>query len=170
MGWFRKKPTPPSNRTRALQAEIEQIEAQIKLLAERAAQAPSPRSTSPVASPQPAQAPAASSARPSLPREQVFERVDHQRLSVPPEAANKALYNELGVRRYDLAGAWQRWLGHFRSQPNQHQTFVRLLAAGNIQGLRPLRYEKHVARRRFIVLALVFCAILYGVIYMFVHH
>ncbi|MBE7501147.1 MAG: hypothetical protein HS113_12725 [Verrucomicrobiales bacterium] len=39
------------------------------------------------------------------------------------------------------------------------------LAAGNVQGLRPLRYEKRVARNRFLMLLAAFIVILYGLIY-----
>jgi hypothetical protein len=111
-------------------------------------------------------------ARPAVPTaakpvEQVFEKVDHQRLQTPPEAASKALYNELGVRKYDLPGAWQRLKGLFRGSTAQNQTLVRLLAAGNIQGLRPLRYEKRVARRRFVIFVVVLFLVLWGIIAMF---
>jgi hypothetical protein len=101
------------------------------------------------------------------PVEQVFEKVDHQRLQTPPEAASKALYNELGVRKYDLPGAWQRIKGFFQGSTAQNQTLVKLLAAGNIQGLRPLRYEKRVARRRFVIFVMVLFLVLWGIIAMF---
>ena len=40
------------------------------------------------------------------------------------------------------------------------------LAAGSPQGLRPMRYEKRVARNRFIVLAVVFLAAMWGILVM----
>ena len=44
------------------------------------------------------------------------------------------------------------------------------LAAGGIQGLRPLRYEKRVARNRFIALVIVLLVILLGVFSIFLHN
>jgi hypothetical protein len=106
-------------------------------------------------------------ASPAQPAEQVFEKVDHRRLQTPPEASGKAFYNELGVRKYDLPGAVARLRGLFRGSTAQNQTLVKLLAAGNIQGLRPLRYEKRVARRRFLIFVVVLFLLLWGIIAMF---
>ncbi len=44
------------------------------------------------------------------------------------------------------------------------------LAAGGLQGLRPLRYEKRVARNRFIALVLLLFLILLGFFAVFVKH
>ena len=38
------------------------------------------------------------------------------------------------------------------------------LAAGSIQGLRPMRYEKRVARNRFLVLAVIIVLVLWGLV------
>jgi hypothetical protein len=43
---------------------------------------------------------------------------------------------------------------------------VNYLAAGGVQGLRPLRYEKRVARNRFFVLVVVVTAVLVGLFLM----
>ncbi|MCX6905132.1 MAG: hypothetical protein NTW03_16965, partial [Verrucomicrobia bacterium] len=91
-------------------------------------------------------------------------------LQAPPEAVSKSLYNELGVRRYDLPGAWERLKNHFKGTATQNQTFVKLLAAGNIQGLRPLRYEKRVARLRFVFFVVGLLLLLWGIIARFVRH
>lgn len=150
MGWLRKKkPDPISDRARALQAEIEQLEQQIHELSEQAGQSqPRLRSTTLPKRPAPAKPVA-----PEPPPEQVFETLDHQRLQMPPEEINKALYNELGVRKYDLPAAWRKFKSLFQGTEATHQPFVKYLAAGNIEGLRPLRYEKRIARRRFILFA-----------------
>ena len=47
---------------------------------------------------------------------------------------------------------------------------MKYLAAGGVQGLRPMRYEKRVARNRFIVLVVVLFVILLGVISLFVRN
>jgi hypothetical protein len=195
MGWPRKKKDPVSDRAQVLRSEIERLESQIQELAQAPVKTPAPAQPASGPSERPAQARPEPSAVPrhqpqprlrstTLPngqtvsraqaapaagprQEQIFEKVDHQRLGAPAETANKALYNELGVRKYDLPGAWQRLYHYFQGSSQQHHTFVRLLAAGNIQGLRPLRYEKRVARRRFIILVLALFALLWGLIAMF---
>ena len=63
-------------------------------------------------------------------------------------------YNDLGVRKYDLMGALRRWQKHLRGNPTANPKLVSYLAAGSIKGLRPLRYEKRIARNRFIFLSL----------------
>jgi hypothetical protein len=164
MGWLNKKKDPLSERARALQAEIDRLEAQIQELQGEAGKAePRLRSTT-LPNRQTTSGPAASAPAP----EQVFEDVDHQRLQSAPETSSQAHYNELGVRKYDLAAAWRRWRGQFRGTQPANPKFVALLAAGQIQGLRPLRYEKRVARRRFIVLAVILFLLLWGIIAMFV--
>jgi cell division protein FtsB len=45
---------------------------------------------------------------------------------------------------------------------------VNYLAAGGIQGLRPMRYEKRVARNRFIALVIILFLTLLGIVAVFV--
>ena len=59
--------------------------------------------------------------------------------------ATREHYNELGVRKYDLVATWQRVKNIFKTPPASNPKLVNYLAAGSIQGLRPLRYEKRVA-------------------------
>jgi uncharacterized protein involved in exopolysaccharide biosynthesis len=47
---------------------------------------------------------------------------------------------------------------------------VNYLAAGGIQGLRPMRYEKRVARNRFVVLVVFLFLMLLGIIAGFMRH
>ena len=160
MGWLRKKKADPiSDRARALQAEIDQLEKQIHELSAQASQSqPRVRSTAMPKGP--------ALVKPAAPEplpEQVFEKLDHQRLQMPPEEINKALFNELGVRKYDLPAAWRRLKNFFKGTEATHQPFVKLLAAGNIQGLKPLRYEKRIARRRFILFAIVLFLALWAI-------
>ena len=42
---------------------------------------------------------------------------------------------------------------------------IQYLAAGSIQGLRPLRYEKRVARNRFLALLALLILVLWGLAY-----
>jgi len=57
---------------------------------------------------------------------------------------------------------------HFRGPSTTNPKLVSYLAAGGIQGLRPLRYEKRVARNRFILLVAVLFVILLGLVAVFV--
>jgi hypothetical protein len=47
---------------------------------------------------------------------------------------------------------------------------VNYLAAGGVHGLRPMRYEKRVARNRFILLVVALFLILLGIIWVFIRN
>ena len=163
MGFFRKKNDPISEKARALNEQIEALESEIKRLSVEAA-VPQPRyrsSTLPGnAPPPPAHEPA--------PRDH-FEEVDHRPLQSPEPQAQRDHYNDLGVRKYDLLAAWQRFRDSFKSPPASNPKLVNYLAAGSIQGLRPLRYEKRVARNRFIFLVVVLLLMLWGILAVIFH-
>ena len=79
-------------------------------------------------------------------------------------------YNELGVRKYDLAAFIQRLKHHFRGPPASNPKLINYLAAGSFQGLRPMRYEKRVARNRFLWLVIGFFLLLLGIVSVFVRN
>ena len=168
MAWFQKKPDPISDRERALDDEIARLDAQIKELGEQLQQGqsqPRLRSTAlPHGSTLDHTAPA--SPAPSMPSaggEPIFEEVGQDRLKARGEAATTPEhYNDLGVRKYDLAALLRRIRDHFRGPSTTNPKLVSYLAAGGIQGLRPLRYEKRVARNRFIVFVIVLFVVLLG--------
>ena len=56
----------------------------------------------------------------------------------------------------------------FRSTSNPR--LVNYLAAGGVQGLKPLRYEKRVARNRVVVLALILLGLMLGIAWMCLKH
>jgi hypothetical protein len=170
MGWFKTKPDPLSDRARALSDEIAALEAQIKTLDTRLHhQSAQPRLRS-TALPNSitVQRLAAPGTAPA--REPVFEEVDINRLQVPTTqtASSAAHYNELGVRKYDLPALLRRVRNHFRGPAATNPKLVSYLAAGGIQGLRPLRYEKRVARNRFIVFVIFLFLMLLGLVAAFV--
>jgi hypothetical protein len=177
MGWFKKKTDPISERADALTRQIEAIEAQIKDLASKKqtsngtshATHPAPmmpgqprlRSTALPHGPVPASAPA-----PAPAHEPVFEELSpnpFRKGGAPP--ANVA--PELGTRKNTLAEAWGRLKNHFRGPATSNPKLVNYLAAGSIQGLRPLRYEKRVARNRFLVLVALLILLLLGIFLFF---
>jgi hypothetical protein len=178
MAWFKKKPDPISEHERALDDEIAELDARIKRLGEqlqRDQAQPRLRSTAvprgatvshalPAPPPPPAQpAPAG--------HEPIFEELGPDVLRARNDAATTPdHYNELGVRKYDLPALVRRLRSHFRGPSTTNPKLVSYLAAGGIQGLRPLRYEKRVARNRFIALVAILFVILLGLIAVFVHH
>ena len=172
MAVFKKKPDPISERARALNEEIAALEAQIRKLDSKNPTAPSPRLRS-TAMPQGAAAHAP--AQPSTPpapvqREPIFEDVDQNRLQSKDEApVSNEHFNDLGVRKYDLPAFLQRVKNHFRGPSTANPKLVNYLAAGSIQGLRPLRYEKRVHRNRLLFLVAALLIVLVG-IFAFIHH
>jgi hypothetical protein len=175
MAWFRKRPDPISDRARALNDEIAALEAQIKGLdaqLQRDQVQPRLRSTAlPTgASPGPLETLEPAAPAPPLAHEPIFEEVHRDRLEGSAEhPSTPAHYNELGVRKYDLPALLRRLRNHFRGPATTNPKLVSYLAAGGIQGLRPLRYEKRVARNRFIALAVVLFAILLGLVAALIH-
>jgi hypothetical protein len=75
----------------------------------------------------------------------------------------------MGIRRDSLSSTWQRLKNHFRGPITSNPKLVNYLAAGSIQGLRPLRYERRVARNRFIVLVAILVLILWGLLALLIH-
>ncbi|MEO6033650.1 MAG: hypothetical protein ABIQ35_00185 [Verrucomicrobiota bacterium] len=168
MGLFNKKADPISERAKALNAEIAALEAKIKKLNAQ----PSPTHGSPrVRSTAMPHGPTVPTAHPApAVSDPIFENVDHGRLQAkePPEPPEP--FDQLGVKKYDLPGFLGRLKNNFRPRPTANPKLVSYLAAGSIQGLRPLRYEKRVARNRFFVVTIVLVLVLWGIIAMFWRH
>lgn len=155
MGIFKKKHDPISERARALSSEIAALEARIKELNHQAEAGEAPRHTPKNPFPQ-VQRRNPSGAEP------IFERVDQNRIKEPPQPAAPHQFNELGLRKYDLAGLFDRLRKHFYGPPVSNPRLVNYLAAGSVQGLRSLRYEKRVARNRFLAWVIILGIILFG--------
>ena len=71
------------------------------------------------------------------------------------------------MRKYDLPALLRRIRDHFRGPSTTNPKLVSYLAAGGIQGLRPLRYEKRVARNRFIFFVIILFLLLLGTLLVF---
>ena len=187
MGLFKKKRDPISERARALNDQIAALEAQIQRLAAgqtnahdtafAQGQAPSPEPQRHAPPPQPRlrsttlpHGPTikAQPASASVVPDPIFEELDQSRIQNQPELAPPEPSDELGVRKSDFASFWQRLKSNFRGPATSNPKLVNYLAAGSIQGLRPLRYEKRVARNRFFVLVIILAAVLWGIIFVFV--
>ncbi|HSU53016.1 MAG TPA: hypothetical protein VLT36_03025 [Candidatus Dormibacteraeota bacterium] len=178
MAWFKKKPDPISDRARALNDEIAQLEAQIKKLDSRV-QKDQPQShprlrstaipygatlTHAATEPEPTPKP--------KPNEPIFEElvdIEVQKSRAEAPTTNPEHFNELGVRKYDLPGLIRKIRNHWQAPSTTNPKLVSYLAAGGIQGLRPMRYEKRVARNRFLALVLILFVTLLGIIAVFYH-
>ena len=164
MGLFqqKKKADPISERSRVLSEEIAALEAQIKALDDQM-QRPQPQPRL-----RPAALPHQTIGATALPRirEPVFEEVDHDRVKAEPgPETTPAHYNELGIRKFDLVAAWRSMWEHVHGPSANNPKLVNYLAAGSIQGLRPLRYEKRVARNRVMALTAILIVVLCGILY-----
>lgn len=178
--WLKKKEDPLTERARQLNSRIAALEQEIQKLHEQSgasiqdepeehASGPFFRSsTRPSGS---ASITAESTAPAKRSEEPVFVEVDHARLKhrTEPETT-PAHFNELGVRKYDLLAFGRRVRNHLRGPTTSNPKLVSYLAAGSIQGLRPLRYEKRVARNRFILLVAGLFLLLLGIVSIFMRN
>jgi hypothetical protein len=173
MAWLKKKPDPISDRARALNDQIARLESQIKELdaqLQHDHSQPRLRSTAlPQGSPAGHGTPEAASPTAPAAAEPIFEEVDQDLLKAHGEeqTTTQQHYNELGVRKYDLPALLRRIREHFRGPSTTNPRLVSYLAAGGIQGLRPLRYEKRVARNRFIFFVVILFLALLGTLLVF---
>ena len=165
MAFSKKKPDPISDRARALNQQIAALESEIKKLDTQIQRTPAPKLRSTAV---PQGATVTRSHEPPPTHEPVFESVNQAPLQARPESESPEHFNEHGVRKYDLPALWGRLRNHFRGPTSNNPRLVNYLAAGGVHGLRPMRYEKRVARNRFITLVVVLFLILLGVISLFV--
>jgi hypothetical protein len=183
MASSKKKVDPISARARTLNDQIAALESEIKKLDTQIQRAPAPRlrstaiphgATIPHSPEKSAPAPNASVGRASsraekpASHEPVFEEISSKSIQARAEAESPDHYNDLGVRKYDLPALWNRIRNHLRGPTTTNPRLVKYLSAGGVHGMRPMRYEKRVARNRFILLVVVLFLILLGVISMFV--
>ena len=167
MGWFRKKQDLLAEREAALSQKLARIETQIKKLDAKVQRHPAGPRTKVNPFVQGTELDDAASAEllPTEPAaEPIFERVDQQRLQEQPEIVKPEHYNDLGVRKFDLPALFRRVRHHFRGPATTNPKLVSYLAAGGIQGLRPLRYEKRIARNRLLVSVVFLFLMLLGII------
>ena len=160
MGWRKQRSTddPFEARSRELADQIRKLEKQIDQLAHTPPPAPAPtRSRSPSRPVPPNPSPAPTRTPQSLPP----APAPSLPLASPTTEADGRI-NPQGLRKFDLSSVWRRIQVHFQGPNTNNPRMVQYLAAGSVHGLRPLRYEKRVARNRFIGLFLLLVLILFG--------
>jgi len=163
----RKKPDLISDRARALSEQIAALEAEIKKLDGQLQTPVKPKwrsTTLPPGATAPKPPPAGATSAP------VFEEVPKHSLKPGAVGESPELFNELGVRKYDLPGLIDRIRTYLRGPTTNNPRLVNYLAAGGVQGLRPLRYEKRVARNRFLVFTLLLFGLLLGTLLIYLKH
>ena len=159
---------PISDRARALNDQIAALESEIKRLDTQLQHTPAPKLRS-TAIPHGATIDRTHEPPPSPPaQEPVFEEVKPVPASDETDAPDQ--FNELGVRKYDLPALLQRLRKRFSRPTASNPRLVTYLAAGGVRGLRPLRYEKRVARNRFILFAGGLFLLLLGTILVYLHN
>jgi hypothetical protein len=164
------KPDPISDKARSLNNEIAALAAEIKKLDTELQHPSGPRYRSTVLPPGATMPRTAEKPAPPSKAEPVFEDLKRGPLTPHADHETPEIFNELGVRKYDLPALWNRVRNHFRGPTTSNPRLVSYLAAGGVQGLRPLRYEKRVARNRVIVLAVMFFAIMLGTLLLWLKH
>jgi len=170
MALFNKPSDPISERSRALNAEIAALESKIKRLNDQLQPGQGPRVRSTTLPPgRSGHAPAPAQSQTDL--EPVFEPIDQGRLKEPAEhGVSPEHFNELGARKYDLVALIDRLRKRFQGPPVSNPRLVNYLAAGSVQGLRPLRFEKRIARRRVLWLTISFLLLMLGILRMVLQH
>jgi len=158
---------PISDRARTLNTQIAALEAEIKRLDTQLQNTPAPRLRS-TAIPHGATIDRTHEPPPSPAPEPVFEEIKPLPANDETDAPDQ--FNELGVRKYDLPALIQRLRGRFSRPVASNPRLVTYLAAGGVRGLRPLRYEKRVARNRFLAFAIVLFVVLFGIILVYLRH
>lgn len=182
MGWRRKSgdEDPLAARQRELDEQIRRLEKEIQALSRKPNPAPVPtpqakgapaapkspakaESRAPVPEPVPVVASGGKTGRSGRSAPEPAPAPVPVAPTVPavsPELDGRI--NPHGVRKFDLTGIWRRFRHHFKGPSSNNPRMVQYLAAGSVHGLRPLRYEKRVARNRFIGLFVLLVLILFG--------
>jgi hypothetical protein len=170
MTWWKRKRDPFVEREKSLAAEIAALESQIKRLdsrlqREHAQPGPAPRRPAAPGS-------QGSTAAPAVPPAELAIASGSRGVLNPRHEtpATPQHFNELGVRKYDLLALFDRLRNGLRGPTPANPQLLKMLAAGNIEGLRPLRVEKRKARRRFLLLAALLFVVLLGIVSVFVRH
>ena len=154
MGWFKRKIDPMTSRSRELHSEIAALESQIAQLSNASTLG------------DPLQIHTVLKETRYLPPDPILRADEALTHSLQPVTDSNCpgLYNDQGVRKFDLAGWWLRARRQPAPSPAGNDKLVAYLAAGRNYGYTALRSERRVARNRFILLAFVLLAMLWTVL------
>tara|TARA_Y100000588_G_scaffold180713_1_gene194513 strand:+ start:1158 stop:1646 length:489 start_codon:yes stop_codon:yes gene_type:complete len=155
MGWFRRKINPVTYRVNELDEEIRKLEQRISSLKE----GPAHNSFDPFDQ---------YDEKINISNEEKFcstSKLSAKTLENFNELNHPKLYNDQGVRKFDLYG----WLQRIKKkgglpEPNPNEKLVTYLATGRSHGYTALRKETRVARNRFILLTILLIGILWSIL------
>ena len=155
MGWFRRKTNPATYRVEQLNEEIRELKQKISSLKEGSA----PNSFDPFHQ---------KDEKTIISNEEKFSSASDltaKTLKDFTELNHPKLYNDQGVRKFDLFG----WLQRIKkkeelSEPNPNEKLVTYLATGRSHGYTALRKETRIARNRFILLTIVLIGVLWSIL------
>jgi len=134
MGLFRRNKDPLKKRAKSVQNKLKELHAQIQDLDENPAQISS-----------------------------ALHDLQQNDPSLPRRPSKMEKDRSLATKAQRTEKLWDRITKNFRKPPvSTNPKMVNFLAAGSIQGLRPLRYERRVARNRFLAFTTVLVLILIG--------
>ena len=134
MGLFRRNKDPLKKRAKTVQNKLNELNAQIQDLDENPAQISS----------------------------ELHDLKQNDRL-LPRRPSKMEKDQSLDTKAQRPEKLWDWMTKNFRKPPvSTNPKMVNFLAAGSIQGLRPLRYERRVARNRFLAFTTVLMLILIG--------
>jgi hypothetical protein len=164
MGLFRKKADPLAQRAQPLNRRIAELEAEIAKLNQTLT--PNTDQQLGSASAHPFRNSATSPTQ-AIAAEPVFEQMPARPLDPrPPDSPGREAM-EMGLKRPN----WSQWIRRFKGRlvdpPPANEKLINYLAAGGLQGLRPLRYERRVARNRIIFVCVVLGLLLWGILVVF---
>lgn len=167
MGWLNSRKDPLKTRQEKLNAELAALEEEIRQLQHPPTDSvkenqPHFRSTA-----RPGFSEGANSGT-SREADPVFESVAPFRArKKPPDPTTPGHYNDQGVRKFDIMASIRKWIEPFRTQVPPQGNLIHSIVTGE-QGLRPTRYEKRVARNRFLYLFSLLLFIIWGIFYVYI--
>ena len=139
-----KSNDPLQQREKELRRQLEQLETELKRLANP--------TTDLTSLPEPPKVrPSAKAPSPAVPG--------------PAGDRGRSYFNEQGLRKFDLLGGIRQIGRMFSGPTGYNRQMVRMLAAGSIDGLPVLRRERKKALVRFLFLFSLLLAILWGIGY-----
>jgi hypothetical protein len=147
MGWFSKNVDPIDARARDLERELAALDSEI---AETDDEEPRPAYRSTVV---PGQGPVGG--------ELIMEDYDQSTLKAPPTHLQEQ-FDSISSKPTGFRERFKRLKKEVGAAPVSNPKLVKLLSSGNIEGLQPLRYERRVARNRFLFLFFLLLLVLTG--------
>jgi len=166
MGWGRKKTQIVDNHVRGLDERISELRTKISRLESEMERGDPARIQSVLEEtkkPKPAK-------RKKAPAEVL--NLTHPR-PAKARSDDPDLFNEQGVRKYDLAGAWQQIkerMADDEPAPGTDNRLYTFIPGETIGGQPALGIEKKKARHRFIFIFLIFLAVLWSVLTLLLPH